>query len=231
MKLDIRKVKTYVISPGEGKYESRLKTALERLKNAGFVNVEHMKCVPDPNNTNSLSKTNAFIFEKEKHNRTPFIILEDDIQIDNIHSENDWLINIPKNASAIYLGCCIWVYPHKYHTLSLGLNIRLPIPHDHKSYNEDLVHIKGMTSAHAILFLNRDNLTEIATTCIKSHLGLVTAHDLILATLQQHYNIYALKKPIFYQDGTQGGQEDVTRVKWGPNFYISHTGRMYVYSF
>ena len=44
-------------------------------------------------------------------------------------------------------------------------------------------------------------------------------HDLVFATLQPNHNVYALKNPMYYQDTTLGGQEDVTRLIYNGSYY------------
>ena len=211
--MDLRQVKIYVISPGVGKYMSRLRNTLKRLRNVGFQDVEHVFSVSDESPTNSLSKTNLVIFEKEKDRTEPFIIIEDDIQVEDYISTDMWIISIPQDAVAVYLGVSQWVYPYEYHTLSCGKNIRFVTPNETVSYDDRLVRIRGMTSTHAILFLNRSFLQTLSL-CMRSYINVRTPHDLILATLQQHYNVYALKQPFFYQDFEEGGQQSETRLIW-----------------
>lgn len=208
--MDLRKVRVYVISPGVGKYEARLKKTMERLQAAGFQDLEHVGSVHDDNPTNSLSRTNLMIFEKEKTRTGPFIIVEDDIQIED-HAQ--FILHPPPDAVAVYLGVSMWVYPYEYHTLSCGKNIRTIREEDAISYDDSLVEIRGMTSAHAILYLDRGFMGTLSL-CIQSHLGLKTAHDLVLATLQQYFKMYAFKRPIFYQDIEEGGQQIMTRLSW-----------------
>lgn len=220
--MDLRKVRVYVISPGVGKYKTRLKTTLDRLIGVGFQDIEHIKSIPDDNLANSLSRTNLFIFEKEKDGTGPFIIIEDDIQIEDIITENMWFVDVPPDASALYLGVSMWVYPYGYHTLSCGENIRPTSGGDTISYNDRLVRISGMTSTHAIMFIDRTFIKNISV-CIRSHLQLKTPHDLVLATLQKYYHVYAMKQPFFYQDIHQGGQEKETRLIWKNGFsFVSH---------
>lgn len=211
--MDLRQVKVYVISPGVGKFLSRLRNTLSRLQRVGFQNIEHVFSVPDESPTNSLSKTNLVIFEKEKDGSDPFLIVEDDIQVEDMLTEDMWCIPIPQDAAAVYLGVSLWVYPYEYHTLSCGKHIRFITPEDTVSFDERLVRIKGMTSAHAILFMDRSFVQTISL-CIRSYLNLRTPHDLILATLHQHYTVYALKQPLFYQDLQEGGQQMETRLIW-----------------
>lgn len=215
--MDLRKIRVYVLSPGVGKYEARLKQTMERLRSVGFQWVEHVVSVPDDNPTNSLSRTNLVVFEKEKNKSGPFLVVEDDIQIGEDNA--GFILHPPPDAVAVYLGVSMWVYPYEYHTLACGKNIRPIQVQDAVSYDDDLVQIHGMTSAHAILYMDR-RFIETLTLCIQSHLVLRTAHDLVLATLQQYYKMYALKKPIFYQDITEGGQQLATRLSWRDNQYF-----------
>lgn len=216
--MDLRKVRVYVISPGEGKYETRLMNTIQRLQSIGFADIEHVQSVPDSNPTDSLTQTNLVIWEKEKERADPFIIVEDDIQIGSIA---DLVISVPPNTAAIYLGVSIWAYPYEYHTLSCGKDIRIITENDTHSYNNQLAKIQGMTSAHAILYLDRD-FTKTLSLCVRSHLELHTAHDLILAALQRHFQVYAMKLPIFYQDITEGGQQLVTKLMWRGDRFLPY---------
>lgn len=215
--MDLRKLQVYVISVGEGKYQQRLDKTLQRLRSHGFENIHHVPSVPDPNPTNSLSRTNQLIFEKEKNKTEPFLVVEDDIQFSNENLQ--YIVSIPPNASALYIGVSGWVYPYDYESLTQNRqHIRSLMETDLMEYNETWVEIKGMTSAHAILYMDRD-LTTSLTEKIQDHLPLQTPHDLILATLQHNFKMYALKTPMVYQDASQGGQEDVTRLVWKNHQY------------
>lgn len=216
--MDLRQVKVYVISPGVGKYMLRLRNTLTRLRDVGFQDVEHVFSVPDESPTNSLSKTNLVIFEKEKDRTDPFIIIEDDIQVEDLMSGDIWCLPVPEDAVAVYLGVSLWVYPYEYHTLSCGKHIRFITQKETLSHDDRLVRIKGMTSTHAILFLDRSFIQTLSL-CIRSYLNVRTPHDLIMATLQQHYKVYALKQPFFYQDFHEGGQQCETRLIWVEDQY------------
>lgn len=197
---------------------SRLRNTMSRLQQVGFQDIEHVFSVPDESPTNSLSKTNLVIFEKEKDRADPFIIIEDDIQVEDFLTNDMWCLQIPQDAVAVYLGVSLWVYPYEYHTLSCGKHIRFITPEDTVPYDDRLVRIKGMTSTHAILFLDRSFIKTLSL-CIRSYLNVRTPHDLIFATLQQHYNVYALKQPFFYQDFQEGGQQCETRLIWFKDQY------------
>lgn len=203
--MDLRRIKVYVISTGKGKYEQRLRDTLERLETRGFQNVEHVESVQDVNPTWSLTKTNLLILEKAQ---VPFMIVEDDIQLE----DEPLLISLPPpNAVAAYLGVSIWVYEP-------GKHIRPTTPEDTRSYDQEWVTIRGMTSAHAILFLDQSFLVH-ALVHIRAQIN--QPHDLVLATLQSSFPMYARKHPLFYQDKHQGGQEKETRLSWVQDRFIT----------
>lgn len=215
MKIDLLKTKVYLISPGTGKYLDRLNVVFGRLVKYGFFNIEFVRSVPDVSSTNSLSLTNLEILKKEMDSDKPFIIFEDDIEFSRHITE----IDVPDDASAVYLGVSKWVYPHPYDTL-LKPNFQIIENNicNIKDYDDDLTQIAGVTSTHGILFKDRkyirkfiDNMQPVMERCV--------AHDLVFATIHQEYTVYALKDPIVYQDAAIGGQEEATRLTYnGVNY-------------
>jgi hypothetical protein len=218
MNIDIKKVRVYIISPGENKYRDRILTVIGRLIDEGFKNIIFFKSVEGPNNTASLTNTVVEIFKKEIHNNEPFIILEDDCAL---FSRYD-MIEIPHNCDTLYLGVSLWSYPYSEDTL-YSRN-RPHIIHNSsstvESYNDNLTKIKGMTSGHAIMFVSREFIRVFL-----NKIGLITKtindlpHDLLFSSLHLSFNIYGLKNPMFYQDSTLGGQEDVTKLTFNGECY------------
>ena len=218
MILDVKKTKVYIISPGENKYRDRVVTVFQRLLDEGFRNITFYKSAAGPNNTASLTNTVLEIFRKELKNDEPFIILEDDCAF---FTKYDTL-NIPDNCDALYLGVSLWSYSHSIQTL-----YSKPRPHIYpnssaevQSYNENITRIKGMTSGHAILFNSREymrtfiqKMEEIAKNIDD------LPHDLLFSVMAQIFNVYGLKRPMFYQDSTLGGQEDVTKLTFNGECY------------
>lgn len=204
--MNILDCKVYIISPAVDQYRVRVKECLSRLIDAGFKHIEFVRSIVHEQKTRSLSVTTEWILEQEMNNDQPFIIVDDDIKIDII----DPMMDIPTTAAAIYLGVCSWMYPFPYNTIGTGLNI-YPIQHPFVlSHNEHLTRIRGMTSSHAILFINR-SFVQTLLSRLKNN---PNPHDLILACMQREYDVYALKNPIFYQDSTIGGQELQTHIYW-----------------
>lgn len=214
MIIDIKKVKVYLISPGHDKYRQRLQTVFMRLVDQGYTDIEFVRSVPDPSGTNSLTRTVFEIFKKELSGDRPFMILEDDCQV----YFDRQTIECPDDADAVYLGVAKWIYPHPYSTLGQGYHIRPNTSADCLDIHPQVTRILGMTSTHAILFLNRE-YTRKFITYMEPLLSRAIPHDLVFATLQPNYNVYALKNPMYYQDTTIGGQEDVTRLIYNGSHY------------
>ena len=218
MSLNIKTVKVYLISPCVDKYKDRLFTVFSRLLTYGFQDIVFFKSVSGTNGTNSLTNTVIEIMKLEMDNDKPFMILEDDCEIFTKHEE----IEIPDNCDALYLGASYWVYPYSVETVYSA--VRPHIFHNslqpHQSYNDMLTRIGGMTGGHAIMFISREfmkTFLDHITTIIKSIDNM--PHDLLFGCLQFHFNVYALKQPLFYQDSALGGQEDITKITFNGQCY------------
>jgi hypothetical protein len=211
MLLNIKDITVYIISPGTNNYRSKLLTVLERVIDEGFKSVVFFKSVPDPNKTASLTNTVLEIFKRELNNDNPFIILEDDCAFFTKYDQ----VEIPDNTDMLYLGVSLWSYPYSTDTLysMYRPDIVFNSIETVESYNNTLVKIKGMTGGHAILYISRDfirTFIEKMTDISKYIVDL--PHDLLFSTLHPSFNIFGLKKPMFYQDATLGGQEDITKL-------------------
>jgi len=134
----------------------------------------------------------------------PFISLEDDC------SATPWFrdsIMVPDDADAVYLG----ISAYGLHPMTgLGYpQVQLaPV-------NSELVRIYNMLSTHAILFMTR-KWTLNCLECCKSALGtkLPGSWDIPIASSLPKHQVYALKKPLFYQDSKMGGQEEPTLIQF-----------------
>lgn len=218
MLLDIKNITVYIISPGTDNYRTKLITVFERVINEGFKNVIFFKSIPDSNKTVSLTNTVLEIFKRELNNDNPFIILEDDCAFFTKYDQ----IEIPDTADVLYLGVSLWTYPHNIDTLysvyrpDIVYNSMDTI----ESYNNTLVRIKGMTGGHAILYISRDFIRTFIEkmTDISKYIPDLP-HDLLFSSLHPLFNVFGLKQPMFYQDATLGGQEDVTKLTFDTECY------------
>jgi len=232
MHIALKDVKVYVVSPGAGKYLARLLSVFERLVTAGFGRVEFFKSLPSLSDgaakeigvsshtgTDSLARTIMAILTRELVGgiRRPFIIVEDDV---GIMTDAD-SVDVPDDADALYLGVSKWIYPHKYETLGRGFHIQENGPEFVKECGSDSVtRILGMTGGHAIMFINPEYVRQFIA-AMTTRLPYSTPHDLVYATLQPKFNVYALKNPMFYQDAALGGQEAVTRLRYNGERYVA----------
>jgi hypothetical protein len=218
MIIDIKNTRVYIISPGVNKYRDRILTVFGRLIDEGFKNIIFYKSVAGPNNTASLTNTVIEIFKKELKNDDPFIILEDDCAFFTKYDQ----ITIPDNADMLYLGVSLWTYP--FSTDTLFSRNRPNIFHNSvntvKSHDDNLTKILGMTGTHAILYNSREfmrtfinKMNDISKTIDD------LPHDLLFSTLHLMFKAYALKLPMFYQDSSLGGQEDVTKLRFNGECY------------
>lgn len=218
MILDIKSLKVYIISPGENKYRQRVMTVFDRLLDEGFRNITFFKSLVGPNNTASLTNTVLEIFKQELKNDKPFMIVEDDCAFFTKYDK----IEVPDNWDALYAGVSLWSYYYPLETLYTH-----PRPHIYpnsssvvESYDSNLTRIKAMTSGHAIIYNSR----EYMRTFIQK-MGEISKkiddlpHDLLLSVMASTFNVYGLKQPMFYQDSTLGGQEDVTKLTFNGECY------------
>lgn len=218
MIIDIKDIKVYLISPATDKYRHRVNTVFGRLLDAGFKSIEFVRSLPSHNNVSSLTNTCIKIFKQEMNNIEPFIIIEDDCEFFYKYDK----IEMPDEFDALYLGVSQWVYPHPVETIPIP--VRPPIEHNSpstiKSYNDNLTKIIGMCSTHAILYRSRNYLkTFIDIMYWGATMSNNLNHDLIFAVIQKNFEVFALKKPMFYQDTSLGGQEDATKLTYNGSYY------------
>jgi hypothetical protein len=218
MLLDIKSITVYIISPGVDNYRSKLLTVFERVVNEGFKNIIFFKSVPGPNKTASLTNTVLEIFKQELNNDKPFIILEDDCAFFTKYDQ----VEIPDTADMLYLGVSLWSYPYSVDTLysMYRPNIICNSIDTVETYNNTLVKIQAMNGTHAILYISRDFIRTFIDkmTDISKYIDDVP-HDLLFSSLHKSFNVFGLKEPMFYQDATLGGQEDVTKLTFNTDCY------------
>ena len=131
----------------------------------------------------------------------PFICLEDDCNV------TPWfrhVIDIPESVDGVYLGISKW---------SMHPNVDKAImayqggPLDEYA---EVARLVNMLSNHAVLFLTR----AWAEACLAAYQTTATwespDYDIIQSRIMRSFNVYALKRPIFYQCAEMGGCEEPT---------------------
>lgn len=143
----------------------------------------------------------------QKNNHEQFVLLEDDISFTNHHNIKEKTFILPKEADCLYIGISCahmrrnlneWVY-------SEFTNYYQNFP------SEEFVKIYGMLAFHGVCYLN-NKYTEASKKICNNGIEKNRPHDIYVEELHQNYNVYALRKPIVYQDARYGGYEPQTNI-------------------
>lgn len=181
--LDITKVPVYYIGM-IGENHSRLEGD---LKNAGFQNVRQSPGVIDKVKTAGVAKAHMAALEMALSEcNGPFIILEDDVRIDDFQHK----VTVPKDAHAVYLGLSMWGLKHGKGQMGIS----------GKRDNAGLYRMYNMLAAHAILYVDQDYARFILNS-IPIFLEMGTNQDKMRAETMKYWNVYATRNPVFYQSG------------------------------
>ncbi len=212
----LQDVKTFYICPDNAAYQGRRQHMEGLLKEMCFRDVTHKKTAGRGANVDLIDAT-VEILELVADD-TPVLILEDDVQAEANVNVNDNCgcqdpthkhpmsqtdIYIPHAADAIYLGISR-AGGSFYNGYDDGPCVVEP-------YNAEMVRVKNMLSTHAILYLSARYKADVVRR-LKGIRGLANYYsDVVLSRLHPYYNIYAYKRPLFYQSAALGGKEVDTR--------------------
>lgn len=117
------------------------------------------------------------------------LIFEDDIESTDVAT--NFLLNIPEEADAIYLG----ISNHGYINQPMGVAGTVLAA----QYDENYKRVFNMCSGHAILYLNQryiDAAHDITAKCLEQGVPF----DLGLAALHRYFTILTPNDPYFYQE-------------------------------
>jgi len=203
-KMNIKDLKIYIISnENNKKYYDRYLQIRKKLIDNEFKekNIELFNFIESNIYETSLALTYIKIYEKILNESSshldfkPFIILEDDCDINNDVSFE--IENYEKyNTDAIYLG----ISEYNAH------NTLLSFDNDWKLKIRDIDHIYfqifNMLCKYAILYCSRDFVKFLYKYIYDIYFNQKSdiSFDLYLARIQNIKNIYALKNPIFYKN-------------------------------
>lgn len=184
------------------KYRDRQERIQQSLK---MIGREDVTVVEGPIETPYTIGVAKGIKEAISLNSPPFLLLEDDSEllIGNYQS----LVEVPNDCDALYLGTS-WFGMLNGQTTFKGI-----ISCD---YTPNLLKVFNMLSFHAIVFNSQryvDFFHEELDSFIKNPIG---GCDDPIAKKMKYYNVYAVKKPMFYQ--ADNHSEMVTRTPLNPLF-------------
>jgi hypothetical protein len=142
----------------------------------------------------------ALACQDNSNNFTPFGVLEDDA---NKYREFPQTIEIPDNTDILYIGTSIYGYNHSIKWANLNVFTE-------SIGNSTIIYkINNMLSTHGFIITSIRGLNYLKKAMnIAYNMDIVW--DIIFAGMQSKYNVYCLRTPLVYQDGTVGGCEDAT---------------------
>jgi hypothetical protein len=133
---------------------------------------------------------------------SPILFLEDDIAING-----DCLpeyIEFPEDADWIYLGISNKnVYKRRM------VNDKLSARHHDDTY----IQVYNMMTTHAVLVTSLKGMLALHKACLEAYFT-SRIWDYYITQIQPWYNVYAMKRPLFYQDIKQGGLESFTKIEY-----------------
>ena len=199
MKIDLRNFPTFYINMD--KHKDRNADMIALGKSVGFKQYSRVKGVAMPKNPKAgCAKSHYSIFENMDK---PTIILEDDCVIKN----NSYIIEIPDDADALYLGLSGWGFLNSNSKLN---NFR----YEQQQNFPGIYKIDGMLATHAILYISPEYI-DMAKKVAKWSGDNDEHIDQGLASIQKYFNVYALKKPAFYQHSNTESTNIMLRGKSG----------------
>lgn len=146
----------------------------------------------------------------------PFIVLEDDVNF-NEDFNMDVLERVMElKPKVLYLGISTWGEIRNVSMKDKYLIEDEKVLFRHgahgKIVDDDLIRIKSMFGAHAILYVSMKYVLKTLRICYAS-LMMDKPHDVLLPVLQRKYQVLGLRVPMFYQDKRIGGQERETNLR------------------
>lgn len=132
--------------------------------------------------------------------RTPFIILEDDVDVLEYQNE----IIVPDDADALYLGNMSWGLVGEDGDLN-------SLVYEKVEGYEDIYRVFNLLGTHAVLHLSNKYVSDAWQLLNNSYKNIYEtidtinpssiAPDVCFAKMQKDYNVYAIGTPIFHQTG------------------------------
>ena len=190
MIIDLKKINSLWIGGINKNRELKIKSLLDRLE---YNHKQIPAVISNGFNGNTQSTKNA-IEESIKYNE-PVIIFEDDANITE-HYNNE--IDVPDDADAVWLGTSIYGLVNNWESMSLRDGIYLTQPKKTGEYN-NFYKVENMLSLHAVVFIT-NKYKQSMFNYLEYLINKQTAPDIITAETMKYFNIYACKKPMFFQD-------------------------------
>jgi hypothetical protein len=181
--MKITELKVIYICPDHNeKYHTRKLHMDTLLHKIGFTDIVHYKSSTEKYPACLVNATNDIL---TKYINEPILLLEDDVEFTGVID-----FEVPDNADAIYFG------------LSKCGGSKTINLHDGPSifeaYSRDTVRVLNMLGGHAILYIS-PQYKKAVIDIFDRYKNTSYYNDILLSRIQANYNVYALKKPVFYQ--------------------------------
>jgi len=184
MIVNILELPVFYINLKEEKIKS--KETRETLKALGFRDIRRFDAILGKDKTEGCAMSHQAIL-KEMDIDGPFIVFEDDIEINNSFNP---IIDVPEDADAVYLGLSAFALNGNKTDQDLVAD----------RVDDSIYRIYNMLAAHAILYVKKDYYKFISK-AIDAMLKANRNQDNARADTMKYFNVYALNHPLFYQDG------------------------------
>lgn len=196
MRIPFSEVTAVFICPAHNEKYLARKAHMEALcAELGFKEVVHWRSgtenYPECLNVATISILETFA---EK----PILVLEDDVEAQGLRE-----FEVPDDADAVYLGL----------SKCGGSKIlnRWQGDATFEPHSTEQVRVMNMLSGHAIYY-HSGLFRKAVVGYLKSYLGFKYHHDILLSRLQPCFQVYANKKPLFYQANRFNGTNDLESV-------------------
>jgi hypothetical protein len=199
MIIDLKKIKYYFLTTG--KDHERKNHIAEIFKDYDITEVNPILDIPILQ-SGSIGMGRMIDLGLRNQDRTkvfqPFIIMEDDV---SFYRDFPKTLEIPADSDLFYIGiskCGSFENKDK----------KIIIAEDVKD-NSNIVKIYNMLSCHGIIICSALGATIYQRSMMEGFIK-NTYWDLPLSHIHPYYNVYALKKPLLYQDHKYRGCEEPT---------------------
>lgn len=191
MLIDLQKCPAIWIGGAKLDRMTKMKTLCQKLNYNDIFIQATLSNKPSYGNRKSSEHALSVALKYEQ----PTIIFEDDANVTEHYSQ---IIDVPDDADGVWLGTSVMGLVDVWYSLSLHDKIFIKTPTKLGEY-KDFYKIENMLSAHAVLFVSRRYKQEMYN-YLKYCVNDVTAPDVVFAATMKYFNIYACKRPMFFQD-------------------------------
>jgi hypothetical protein len=123
---------------------------------------------------------------------TPFVVLEDDIEV----KRWDPIIEVPENVDALYLGISGWGRMNGHSGPFVQWD----------NISSGLLQVYNMLGGHAIMYFRDRYIDLVRRVCLHAGYDIEDHPDIGFAEIQRWHNVYAFDDPYFYQTSSDGNQ-------------------------